>query len=167
MELLDRHRAAPDERSNVADLTWYPELRFIDRFNWLPLGAYGVACFAVGGLPGLLWGFVVSTLAVFHCTMLINSLGHVWGSRRYATSDDSRNNALLAVLTLGEGWHNNHHRYRSLRTPGLRLVGGRRDPLLLRTLGVDGRHLGHPRAQRGRAEPWRPRRMHGKSDRLR
>jgi stearoyl-CoA desaturase (delta-9 desaturase) len=58
---------------------------------------------------GLVWGFVVSTLLVLHATALINSLGHVWGTRRYATSDGSRNNALLAVLTLGEGWHNNHH----------------------------------------------------------
>jgi stearoyl-CoA desaturase (delta-9 desaturase) len=103
---FDRRRAAPDDRSNVSDLTRYPELRFVDRCDWIALVA------------ALVWGFVVSTMAVFHCTMLINSLGHVWGSRRYATSDRSRNNALLAVLTLGEGWHNNHHRYRSSARQG-------------------------------------------------
>jgi stearoyl-CoA desaturase (delta-9 desaturase) len=58
---------------------------------------------------GLVWGFVVSTLATFHATMLINSLAHIWGSQRYATGDQSRNNALLAWVTFGEGWHNNHH----------------------------------------------------------
>jgi stearoyl-CoA desaturase (delta-9 desaturase) len=64
------------------------------------------------------WGFVVGTLAVFHATMLINSLAHLWGSRRYATSDRSRNNALLALVTFGEGWHNNHHHYMSAARQG-------------------------------------------------
>ncbi len=107
---FDRTRPPADERSNVSDLMRYPELRFVDNHQWVPLIAYAVACFLVGGLPAVVWAFVVSTMAVFHGTMLINSLGHVWGSRRYATQDGSRNNALLAVLTLGEGWHNNHHR---------------------------------------------------------
>jgi stearoyl-CoA desaturase (delta-9 desaturase) len=65
----------------------------------------------IGGIPGLVWGFVVSTLAVFHATMLVNSRGHLWGPRRYPTGDQSRNNPLLALLTLGDGWHNNHHFY--------------------------------------------------------
>ncbi len=106
---FDRTRPIADERSNVGDLTRYPELRFVDSHEWLPILAYACGCFAVGGLSGLVWGFVVSTLAVFHCTMLVNSLSHMWGSRRYATTDQSRNNGLLALLTLGEGWHNNHH----------------------------------------------------------
>jgi stearoyl-CoA desaturase (delta-9 desaturase) len=75
------------------------------------------------GAPGLgtdrwqifVWGFVVSTVACWHGTFTINSLAHVWGSRRYATDDDSRNNAVLAAITLGEGWHNNHHRYSAVR----------------------------------------------------
>src|SRR5581483_11320446 len=75
-------------------------------------------CYAVAGIPGVVWGFVVSTLAVFHGTMLINSLAHAWGTRRYATTDDSRNNPLLAVITFGEGWHNNHHRYMSSARQG-------------------------------------------------
>jgi stearoyl-CoA desaturase (delta-9 desaturase) len=59
----------------------------------------------------LVWGFFISTITLYHGTFTVNSLAHRWGSRRYATSDDSRNNLLLALVTLGEGWHNNHHHY--------------------------------------------------------
>src|SRR6185312_1872356 len=106
--ILSRDSSSPD-LSNVRDLQRFGELRWLDRHKWIPIIGYAVACFAIGGVPGLVWGFVVSTLLLLHATALINSLGHVWGTRRYATADDSRNNALLAVLTLGEGWHNNHH----------------------------------------------------------
>jgi stearoyl-CoA desaturase (Delta-9 desaturase) len=116
--VFDRTVPRPRDESNVQDLMLYPELLWIDRHDWVPLGAYALACFMIGGVPGLFWGFVVSTLAVFHGTMLINSLGHTWGSRRYPTRDQSRNNALLAVLTLGEGWHNNHHHYMSSARQG-------------------------------------------------
>jgi stearoyl-CoA desaturase (delta-9 desaturase) len=95
--------------SNIKDLTRFPELRFLDRHKWLPIIGYAALFFAIAGWPGVVWGFVVSTIALFHATLLINSLSHVWGSRRYPTADSSRNNALLAILTLGEGWHNNHH----------------------------------------------------------
>jgi stearoyl-CoA desaturase (delta-9 desaturase) len=95
--------------SNVTDLLRFPELRALDRFKWLPIIAYAVACFAIAGAAGLVWGFVLSTVVLLHATALINSVGHVWGTRRYDTPDTSRNNALLAVITLGEGWHNNHH----------------------------------------------------------
>jgi stearoyl-CoA desaturase (Delta-9 desaturase) len=116
--VFDKTMPRPRDDSNVTDLTRFPELRWVDRHDWIPLGGYAAACFALGGVPGLLWGFVVSTLAVFHATMLINSLAHVRGSRRYETHDRSRNNALLAILTLGEGWHNNHHRYMSSARQG-------------------------------------------------
>jgi stearoyl-CoA desaturase (delta-9 desaturase) len=109
--VFDRTVPRPYDESNVRDLLSYPELRWLDRHDWVPLLGYAVACFAIGGVPGLVWGFVVGTLAVFHATLLINSLAHTWGSRRYATDDDSRNSAVLALLTLGEGWHNNHHHY--------------------------------------------------------
>jgi stearoyl-CoA desaturase (Delta-9 desaturase) len=105
---LDGSHDRPD-MSNVKDLARYPELRFLERHKWMPIVTYAVVCFAVAGWGGLVWGFVVSTITVLHATALINSLAHVWGSRRFETNDDSRNNALLAVLTLGEGWHNNHH----------------------------------------------------------
>jgi stearoyl-CoA desaturase (delta-9 desaturase) len=115
-------RTQPDRRdySNVKDLSRYPELRWVDAHPWVALAAYGAACWAIGGLPGFVWGFVVGTVAVLHATLLINSLAHTWGSRRYATADSSRNNALLACLTLGEGWHNNHHRFMSAARQGLR-----------------------------------------------
>jgi stearoyl-CoA desaturase (delta-9 desaturase) len=94
---------------NVADLARYPELCFIERFAWLPPLTFAFACFAAGGWAGLAWGFGLSTILVLHCVGLINSLGHLRGSRPYETGDGSRNNALLAAITLGDGWHNNHH----------------------------------------------------------
>jgi stearoyl-CoA desaturase (Delta-9 desaturase) len=115
--VLDGMHDAPD-LSKVKDLVRYPELRFLERHKWLPIVAYAGACFAIGGMPAVVWGFVVSTVALFHGTLLINSLAHVWGTRRYATNDTSRNNALLAVVTLGEGWHNNHHHYMSSARQG-------------------------------------------------
>jgi stearoyl-CoA desaturase (delta-9 desaturase) len=107
--IFDRTKPAPRDYSNIRDLTRYPELRFVDGHEWLPMVVYAFTCLAIGGMAGVVWGFVISTLAVFHATLLINSLAHVWGSRRYATADRSRNNGFLALLTLGEGWHNNHH----------------------------------------------------------
>lgn len=109
---------------NIADLEKFPELRWIDRFDVLFPIALGFVTFSLGkvlavvfpelGVTGgnlLFWGFFVSTIVLFHGTVTINSLSHTWGSRRYATSDDSRNNWFLAIVTLGEGWHNNHHHY--------------------------------------------------------
>lgn len=104
--------------TNVQDLAVYPELRFVERWSWLPIVTHAVACFVVAGVPGLVWGFAVSTVLVIQATMLINSLSHVWGTRRYETGDTSRNNALLAVLTFGEGWHNNHHHFQSSARQG-------------------------------------------------
>ena len=104
--------------SNVRDLTRFPELRLLERFAWVPLVAYALACYAVAGFAGVVWGFFVSTIAVDHATFFINSLAHMWGSRRYETPDTSRNNPLLAALTLGEGWHNNHHYYMSSARQG-------------------------------------------------
>jgi stearoyl-CoA desaturase (delta-9 desaturase) len=118
--VFDRSKPPPRDESAVPDLTRYADLRWLDRHEWVPLSAYGAACAWIGGLPGFIWGFVVSTLAVFHATMLINSMAHIWGSRRYATGDQSRNNAPLAVLTFGEGWHNNHHHYMSAARQGFR-----------------------------------------------
>jgi stearoyl-CoA desaturase (delta-9 desaturase) len=104
-----------DERC-VRDLARYPELVWLDRWWWTPPAALGVGCFLVGGWFGLVWGFLVSTTLLWHGTFTINSLTHIFGSRRYVTTDNSRNNPLLALITLGEGWHNNHHYYqRSVR----------------------------------------------------
>jgi stearoyl-CoA desaturase (Delta-9 desaturase) len=104
--------------SNVRDLSRFPELRMLDRFTWAPLVAYALLCYLFAGTAGMVWGFVVSTIAVNHATFCINSLAHMWGSRRYPTPDTSRNNPLLALFTLGEGWHNNHHFYMSSARQG-------------------------------------------------
>lgn len=95
----------------VKDLARYPELRFLER-NWaLPVALYGLVLLAFGGWSAVYWGLFVSTVLLWHGTFTINSLSHLWGSRRYSTKDLSRNNPILAIITLGEGWHNNHHRY--------------------------------------------------------
>jgi len=104
--------------SLVEDLVRFPELRWLDRNFWVPPAALALALLAVGGTGALVWGFSVSTVVLWHATFAINSLAHTWGSRRYEVSDSSRNNGLLAVLTLGEGWHNNHHRYCSSARQG-------------------------------------------------
>ena len=72
----------------------------------------------LGGAHGLVWGFFVSTVLLWHGTFTINSLMHLFGRRRYETTDDSRNNWALAILTMGEGWHNNHHFYQSSTNQG-------------------------------------------------
>jgi stearoyl-CoA desaturase (delta-9 desaturase) len=95
----------------IPDMARFPELRWLDRHWIVPGVALAVALFAWGGLPALVWGFFVSTVVCWHCTYTINSLAHAWGRRRYPTTDTSRNNLLLALLTAGEGWHNNHHYY--------------------------------------------------------
>lgn len=106
----------------VSDLAKYPELRFLDRtgINVLPTALLALAFLLVFGLPGLVWGYFVSTVLLWHGSFTINSLSHLFGKRRYATSDDSRNNWLLAILTTGEGWHNNHHHYQSSARQGFR-----------------------------------------------
>ena len=115
----------------VRDLARFPELRFIDRFDVaIPLltipALYGVgaalqaAGFATSGLQILVWCFCVSTVVTYHITFSINSFAHRIGSRPYETKDQSRNNFFLALLTLGEGWHNNHHRYQASARQGFR-----------------------------------------------
>jgi stearoyl-CoA desaturase (delta-9 desaturase) len=106
------------DMTGIADFAKYPELRFLDRWYHVGVFACMALAFAWGGWDGFLWGYVVSTFAVTHATFAINSLAHVYGSRRYATSDTSRNNWWLALLTLGEGWHNNHHHYMSSANQG-------------------------------------------------
>jgi stearoyl-CoA desaturase (delta-9 desaturase) len=95
----------------IPDFARYPELVWLNRWHVVPPIALAAACFAIGGWSGLLWGFGISTVLLWHATYSINSLAHRWGTRRYDTPDTSRNNLLLGLLTLGEGWHNNHHHY--------------------------------------------------------
>ncbi len=102
----------------IPDLMRYPELRWLNRWYVVPGVVLAVSCLAWGGVPALVWGFAVSTTLLWHGTFTINSLAHVFGSRRFETSDTSRNNFWLALLTMGEGWHNNHHRYQSSTNQG-------------------------------------------------
>jgi stearoyl-CoA desaturase (Delta-9 desaturase) len=114
------------DQENIQDFEKFPELRFLSRYHWICPWLMGIASFAFGEITGLggwatlVWGFVLSTVLLFHCTFSINSLSHLWGTRRFETKDDSRNNLLLALLTLGEGWHNNHHHYQSSCRQGIR-----------------------------------------------
>jgi stearoyl-CoA desaturase (delta-9 desaturase) len=111
-----RHTSA--DLTKVQDLASYPELRWLHRYEALPPAALAGLCFLIAGWPGLVIGFCWSTVLVYHATFCINSLAHTWGPRRYVTGDDSRNNLLLALLTMGEGWHNNHHAYQSSARQG-------------------------------------------------
>ena len=115
----------------VHDFARFPELRWLNRFDVIVPIILAVTLYFVGRLlhyaaPSLgvtgwqlvVWGFVVSTIMLFHATASINSLAHLIGRRRYDTGDDSRNNFILALITLGEGWHNNHHKFRSCTRQG-------------------------------------------------
>ena len=117
--IFDRKHDQAD-LTKVADLTRWPELRWLHRFELLPAVVLGLLCLLVAGWSGLVVGFLWSTVLVYHATFCINSLAHVSGTKRYVTGDDSRNNWLLAILTLGEGWHNNHHAFQSSVRQGFR-----------------------------------------------
>ena len=102
----------------IRDWSRYPELRWLNRNHWLPGLAMAALCFLVGGWTGLVWGFFLSTVLLYHAVFMVNSVCHLFGRRRYATADQSRNNVWVALITLGEGWHNNHHRYQSSTNQG-------------------------------------------------
>jgi stearoyl-CoA desaturase (delta-9 desaturase) len=114
----------PTNYAVIRDLAKFPELVFLNRFDLIVPAIFGVSLWVVGALLGrfapllgtsgaqlFVWGFFISTVALLHATLFINSLAHVFGHQRFKTDDDSRNNLALALLTMGEGWHNNHHRY--------------------------------------------------------
>ncbi len=104
-------RAQKMELDQVRDLAQFPELRWLDR-NWLlPHLALVFSLLACGGLRAVEWGFGVSTILLWQASFTVNSLAHLVGRRRFDTTDTSRNSFALALLTLGDGWHNNHHYY--------------------------------------------------------
>lgn len=126
-------RAFRTDFSVIGDFARYPELRILDRFDIVVPILLAVALYSLGAWLGaahpdlgtsgpqlLVWGFFVSTVVLFHATVTINSLAHRFGRRRFATRDDSRNNWLLALLTFGEGWHNNHHFFPGAARQGFR-----------------------------------------------
>jgi stearoyl-CoA desaturase (delta-9 desaturase) len=102
----------------VPDLAKYRELRLLNDYHYLPGIGLALLCWTFGGAAAFFWGFALSTTLLWHGTFTINSLAHVFGSRRYETSDTSRNNFWLAIITLGEGWHNNHHYYQNSTNQG-------------------------------------------------
>ena len=104
----------------VADFARYPELMWLHKHELVPPVVLALLSVFIAGWSGLVVGFFWSTVLVYHATFCINSLAHVRGGRRYVTGDDSRNNWLLALFTMGEGWHNNHHAYQSSVRQGFR-----------------------------------------------
>jgi stearoyl-CoA desaturase (delta-9 desaturase) len=119
------------KNERIKDLLVYPELKFLDRFDVIAPLFLAISLYVLGiiletyapqletnGLQLLVWGFIISTVLLYHMTFTVNSLAHVWGKRRFNTSDQSRNNSFIALLTLGEGWHNNHHHFPSAARQG-------------------------------------------------
>lgn len=127
---LERDSQATDVRL-ISNLLKYPELRWLDKFYVLPPLMLAASTVVLGMLLGryfpgsgtsggqmLVWGFFISTVLLYHGTFTVNSAAHLFGSRRFETADNSRNNFLVALITLGEGWHNNHHHYPSSERQG-------------------------------------------------
>jgi len=92
---------------------------WLNNYHWVPIVVLGVLLLALGGLPMILWGVCFRVVFGLHATWLVNSATHMWGSRRFSTRDDSRNNWWVALLTFGEGWHNNHHAHPTSARHGL------------------------------------------------
>jgi stearoyl-CoA desaturase (Delta-9 desaturase) len=118
--VFTRQNDRPDY-SNVQDLQQYPELLWLDRYPYfLPMMAVIVPCWLIAGWSGVIVGFCWSTTLLYHVTFAINSVGHGHGTQPYVTGDESRNSFWLALATMGEGWHNNHHAYQSSTRVGFR-----------------------------------------------
>jgi stearoyl-CoA desaturase (delta-9 desaturase) len=128
---ITSRRNFPTDYSKIKDLAKFPELVWLNRFDLVVPIVFAASLFGLGQLLAafapalgtngwqlLVWGFFVSTTALFHGTACINSMAHLMGRRRFQTGDDSRNSFILALITLGEGWHNNHHRYQSATRNG-------------------------------------------------
>jgi len=97
------------DSKDISDFEKFPDLRWLTRHHWAPTLAMAAVCFMIGGWSALVWAYLVPTVLLYHCTFAINSIAHIFGTRRFDTPDDSKNNWWLALITFGEGWHNNHH----------------------------------------------------------
>lgn len=95
----------------VRDFSKFPELRFLDTYFFIPPTLLALSLYLTGGFTWLVWGFCLPTVTLAHATFAINTVNHLFGSRRFETIDESRNNPVTAFFAVGEGWHNNHHRY--------------------------------------------------------
>jgi fatty-acid desaturase len=101
------------------DLAKHKFYIWLNNWHWVPMVALGVILLVIGGFPLLCWGVFLRVVLGLHSTWLVNSATHMWGKRRFATKDDSRNNWWVALLTFGEGWHNNHHAHPTSARHGL------------------------------------------------
>jgi stearoyl-CoA desaturase (delta-9 desaturase) len=120
------------------DLAKHGFYRVLNSYHWVPLVALAVLLGAIGGLPYVLWGICVRVVTGLHSTWLVNSAPHLWGKRRFHTRDDSRNNWWVALLTFGEGWHNNHHAHPTSARHGLAWYEFDPSWLLIRALEFAG-----------------------------
>lgn len=107
--LLKKHTELKTEF--IPDLLKFPELVWLHKYQFLPIFSWTILMFIVGGWNAILWGTFISSLMNWHGTFIVNSLSHIWGSQPFESNDNSRNSFIIALLTMGEGWHNNHHAY--------------------------------------------------------
>jgi stearoyl-CoA desaturase (Delta-9 desaturase) len=114
-----KHNNTPLMSKYAPDLAKDRFYVWLNNYHWVPMIVLGVLLFAIGGVPFVLWGVCLRVVVGLHSTWLVNSATHMWGSRRFATRDDSRNNWLIALITSGEGWHNNHHAHPTSARHGL------------------------------------------------
>ena len=114
-----KHNNTPMMSKYAPDLAKDRFYVWLNNYHWVPMIVLGVLLFAMGGVPFVLWGICLRVVVGLHSTWLVNSATHMWGSRRFATRDDSRNNWLIALITSGEGWHNNHHAHPTSARHGL------------------------------------------------
>jgi stearoyl-CoA desaturase (delta-9 desaturase) len=135
--LLEIASLYPDRRL-VRDWMKFPELVWLDTFWMVPGLSLGVACFFLDGWSGVFWGFCLSSVVVLGTSASVNSFGHLFGSRRFATHDNSRNSLILGVLAGGEGWHNNHHRYPASAQQGIAWYELDTSYWVIRVLGWSG-----------------------------
>ncbi len=107
--LCDKYKST--NQALIRDFWAYPELVWLNNNTWLPVSVYISVLSGLFGVEGVLWGFVVATVFLWHGVFSINSLMHVWGKQAYNTGDNSKNSFLAALVVMGDGWHNNHHHY--------------------------------------------------------
>ena len=115
-----QNQTPADMKRYCPDFADDPFHQWLNKYYWVPITIVAAGLFAIGGWTMVVWGVVLKTVVGWHFTWLVNSATHLWGTRRFETRDDSRNNALIAAVTFGEGWHNNHHAYPRSARHGLR-----------------------------------------------
>lgn len=115
-----QNQTPADMKRYCPDFADDPFHQWLNKYYWVSIAVLGAGLFAIGGWTMVIWGVFLKTVVGWHFTWLVNSATHMWGTRRFETRDDSRNNALIAALTFGEGWHNNHHAFPRSAKHGLR-----------------------------------------------